>query len=361
MTTPKSRPPDDLEERLATSFERATQRAEVDLADGRLAGASIDRGRRSARRAPILRGGLVVATVAVLGLATLWSAGSHPRPSPAPSIAALDETPHASYPPTDANGSEITQAAPSDEGILYLDSFPPTVDGAPVYAVGPDANAAIAAARDNSPILISGWFVGAMPRGCVQDFDFGSPTPNGIFFKDCAGTPLAATPGGPEALRVYVRDPFRDVNVFPVRASVAEVQRILLRVHVLDPGCGASDCQRKPVVDATVMLGQPGLSPNVVAQTMPPKMIPITTAIGIARPLAAEMLATGDLVVVRVQAGPTMLFADQLPPGQYSAWVYVITFDTPDGRSYATIGLDASTGAPLEQRGGTGSDGLNYP
>ena len=63
-TNPANRPPDDrLEERLANAFDRATTRAEADLADGRLAAEAIDRGRRSARRAPILRAGLVLAAV----------------------------------------------------------------------------------------------------------------------------------------------------------------------------------------------------------------------------------------------------------------------------------------------------------
>jgi hypothetical protein len=371
MTTPTNRPADDgLEDRLAATFDRALKRAEDDLADGRLAAEAIDRGHRGVRGGAILRVGLVLAAVAVLGAVALWFVGGRPSPSPVPSLAAAvpsgseEPTPYTteSLLPTDANGSQIPQPASTDPGIPNVDSFPPVINGATVCAVGPEADAAIAAATDASPILISGWYVGAMRAGC-SDFNGGSPAPDGVYFKDCMGTPLAADPVGPEALRVYFRyDQVGQQNPFPVTATGAEVQSVLLRVHVHDPGCTTADCQHKPVVDQPVLLGTPDLSPVVVAQTMPPKIITMADAIQIARAHAVEGQAVGDLVLVRVQAGPTSLFRDQMGnQDQYGPWLYVVLFDTRDGRSYVTVYVDAVTGEANDSPSGSGSDGLSYP
>ena len=357
MTPPTNRPPDDrLEERLAASFERATTRAELDLADGRLAADAIDRGHRRVRSGAVWRVGLVLAAVAVLSAGMLWFVGGRPSPSPsqAPSVANVQETPRASVSllPTDANGSQIPQPTSSDQGIPILDegvTFPPTIDGGRVLPVGPVADAAIAAASDASTLLISGWWVPALRKGC--NFDMGTPAPNGVYFSECAGLELAATPDGPVALHVYRS--FDQPYDFPVDAGFTQVQRVLLRVHVHDAGCATSDCELKPVLDATLMLGTAHFGSPILAQTMPPTGVSLEEAIKVARPLAVDALHSDQVILLKVEAGPTLTFQIGATPNDYGPWVWAITYVNAQGTEYLTSYVDYLHGFSTSQTGGT--------
>jgi hypothetical protein len=284
----------------------------------------------------------VAVVVALLGCATLLVGGSRllgPQPTPRPSVTSL------------GSPAPLVSEDPNAVGIPELDegtTFPPSIDGSQVLPVGPQADAAIAAATDATPFLISGWWIPALRQGC--NFDSGTPAPDGVYFKDCAGLELASIPDGPIALRVY-RD-FNQRFAFPVDAGPTQVQRVLLRVHVHDAGCGSPDCERKPVLDETKMLGTVHFGSPVLEQTMPPGGVSLAQAIDIARPQAVALLHTDKLMLLRAEAGPGLL----LDPGggrEGATWIWAVTFVTDDGLMYATPYLDYAMGGVLHTTGGT--------
>ncbi len=369
-TTPASRPPDDqLEERLAAAFDRATKRAQADLADGRLAAEAIDRGRRKARRAPTLRAGLVLAAVAVLGAGTMLAVGARPSPSPspAPSVAVADETPHAaeSLVPTDANGSQIP--VPQGSGFPVLDAgqtFPPTVDGQPVFALGGPAEAQLAKAPDAAPIYISGWYLplrGA--SGCFPE-SFASMAPGVTYYDKCMSGLLFATPTGGASLQFLIGvSTTGPASVgYGGQAAAAYVNREVIKVHLNDPACTIPECATEPVLDGIVMTASPIMNPLVARQTPPAKVISMAEAISAALPTAQDAVGIGgdQPVLVSAAFGIAVVLGDINVHGDpFTTWEWKVTFVSTDGIVVDTVWVDAQTGESNHSMSTTGGGFAN--
>jgi len=364
-TTPTNRPPDDeLEARLQASFERATRQAEADLADGRLAAGAINRGRRRTRRAPALRAGLVLVAVAVLGAGTLWAVGSRPSPSPSPSSIANAETPHPSEVPTDANGSQFPQEAPPtrvpdvDEGS----SFPPAVNGLPVFAVGGPAEAHIAAATDATPFYVSGWYIPLGRRSCWVD-GFASIQPGQTAFAPCETDALFAGPdGGPSVqylLTVTSNGPTGLGDT--VDRHDTTVNRWLIKVHLHDPACTLPECATRPILDEIAMTGTPRLNPVLVMASPPPNATSAEAAIAAAEAYTADQHRTGGSVLHLMIASlgtAAVLGDDNRQDENPIAWEWKVVFGSEDGLEVVTVWVDAVSGvighSDSQLGGGTG-------
>ncbi|MHB8960411.1 MAG: hypothetical protein ACYDAN_12360 [Candidatus Limnocylindrales bacterium] len=373
MTTPtmppKQPPDDDLEAGLRASFERATKRAQGDLADGRLAAEAIDRGRRRARRAPTLRAGLVLAAVAVLGAGTMLAVGGRPSPSPspAPSVAVADETPHAagSLVPTDANGSQIP--VPEGSGFPVLDagqSFPPTVDGQPVFALGGPAEAQLAKATDATPVYISGWYLPLERASSCFAESFASMAPGVTYYDKCATGLLFATPTGGASLQFLVGIattgpvPFG----FGGQAATAYVNREIIKVHLNDPACTIPECATEPALDGIVMTAWPIMNPLVARQTPPAKVISMAEAISAALPTAQDAVGIGgdQPVLVSAEFGIAVVLCDINVQGDpVTTWEWKVTFVSTDGIVVDTVWVDALTGESNHSGSTTGGGFAN--
>ena len=349
MTTPTSRPPDDrLDERLAETFDRATKHAEADLADGRLTSRALDRGHRGARRAPMFRASLVMAAVAVLGLGTLWAVGSRPSPSPSPAPNA--ETPHPSVVPTDAFGSQIPQEAQPTQvpGIDEGSSFPPTIGGQPVYAVGGPAEAHIAATTDATPFYISGWYLPLERHGCFPE-TLSSMQPGSTYFDKCEAGALSAGPDGgssvPYLLAVTTNGPIGYAET--VRTGRAYVNRWLVKVHVHDPACTLPPCVTEPVLDEIVMTGTPRLNPVLVMAAPPANALSAQAAINAAEAHMAADHRTGGSVLHLLTASfgtVAVLGDDNRQDNDQTAWEWKVVFGSEDGVEVVTVWVDAVSG-----------------
>jgi len=351
MTTPTNRPPDDgLEGRLSASFDRAVKRAELDLADGRLAAGAIDRGHRHVRSGTAWRVGLVLAAVAVLGAGTLWAVGSQqvPSPSQSPSAVTNADTPHPSVVPTDAFGSQTPQVAPTrvpniDEGS----SFPPSVDGQPVYAVGGPAEARIAQANDASPFYISGWYLPLDPRTCYPEA-LSSMAPGQTAFDTCASAKLFAGPDGGASVGYLLawtsNGPIGVAGTADRRRTT--VNRWLVKVHLHDPACTIAECATEPVLDEIVMTGTPRLNPVVVLASPPVNAISSKAAIDAADAHIASDHRTGGSVLHLITASfgtVVMLGDDNRQDANPLAWEWKVVYGSEDGVEVVTVWVDAVT------------------
>ncbi len=206
--------------------------------------------------------------------------------------------------------------------------------GRPVVAVGPEADARIAAVTDDSPIAVSGWFLG-LDRQQPCPGGPGSPAPNGVSFADCMAFSVRASKDGGATLPLHFKRD--DPMSLPRWPDVTQVMRVLLQVHVHDPGCTAPECAQKAVFDKVLMYGSPLVAPPILAATMPPGGISMEQAIAAARAYDVETkLGFGELkVLLSAQAGPRAVVEDQ-SSGRDLTWVWVVRFASDDGaRLYA--------------------------
>jgi len=364
MTTPttpgtSTTPPtdDELEARLAASWERSLAKAQDDLAHTHVVSVALAADRR--RRVWRATGGalLGVAAVVLVGFAIIVGAGGRRDPVEPPASPGALGSPAAGLPTS--SGSPAPELSPSADGIPYIDPlvpFPTTVDGRPVLPVGRGAEAALAAATDDSPVYISGWLIGTDDWGCANDFDLGSPAPNGIRWKACSAAGLRATADGGATLPVYMSysSPDRLIRG-PVVTMAMEV---LLRVHAHDEGCLADDCAHKPVYDAVVQYRTPRIAPTVLAATMPPGAITSVEAIAAADAyLAASPSPYGDSwVLLRTELG-SRLVVGNAGTGSDGDWVWVVWYVSKDGYYETTVYVEYRGGAVHESSSGN----LRFP
>ena len=333
--TPPARPEDDeLEARLHASWFRGVAQAQDDLAGTDVVSKALVAGRRrSSRRAAA---GALMAAAGLLVVAGALIAGAGGRKE---AVVTPTSPPRIQGTPAPSGGSQepVSSEAPGDVvGIPYLDpgiTFPPTVDGRGVVGVGPDADARIAAAIDDSPISLSGWLLGSELHGC-SDFDPGSPAPDGVLFKDCTAIHLRASVDGGALLNVYSSDDAR--TGFPRGPEATQAMRVLMVVHVHDTGCGAPDCALKPVLERLVALGTPRVVPALLSASMPPGGLTLDQAIAIARPTAADAGFKEPKVLLSAEAGPRALVDDQAQ-GDETDWVWAVRFASDDGYSTYTV------------------------
>ncbi|MDP2350506.1 MAG: hypothetical protein Q8M74_05040, partial [Chloroflexota bacterium] len=288
MTTsnvPPTPPADDeFEARLRASWQHAVARAEDDLSRGDLVPSALAAGRRRQPWRVAVRLTLGTAAVLVLGLAIIVGSGGRrdpvePPASPAgpigsPAAQSGSPEPGVSADPGDGEGTPVLEP-----GV----TFPPTVNGQAVVTVGPEADAKIAVATDDSPIYVSGWILGPDPLGCAQ---WESPAPNGVIWNDCAAIPLRATEDGGATLRVHIS--YTDEARYPRLPDATHVLPVLVKVHPYDAGCTADDCAHKPVLDTVVQYGAPRMAPVLRAMTRPPGGITMEQAVTAADAYAAK-------------------------------------------------------------------------
>jgi hypothetical protein len=131
--------------------------------------------------------------------------------------------------------------------------------------------------------------------------------------------------------------------------------RVLAQVHVRDVGCSAADCASKAVLDRVVAYGTNGLSPALLASTMPPGGISMQQALTEAWASFSEFDAEW-LTVVSVEAGPAALVADSAS-GDELDWVWVVRFVSKNGYTTTEVTIDYIHGS----LNGTTSGNLPLP
>lgn len=358
MTTPTNPPPpptvEELEDRLRASFDRATARAADDLAASGLARTAVGGARRGGSRRLAVGALATAGLVVVIGVALVVGGGNR-RDSALPSAspAVPDRSPDV------ANGSPAPTgtADPGDGSFIPFlnpsDTFPPTVEGQPVVAVGPAAEARIAAATDDSPIYLSGWMLGTDTAGCSADFDRGSPAPNGVLFKACAATPLRETQDGGAVLPVHWSMAQMQVpGALPLPPAGWQVVLILLQAHVHDAGCSAADCATVAVFDRVIAYGAARVAPALLAMTPPPGGISLAQAIAAAHAYDVETrLGFGEPKVVQsAEVGPRILVGDSTRDMDVT-WAWVVHMVSDDGFTRYAIDVDYLTGSVAGSQG----------
>jgi hypothetical protein len=352
MTTSKTprntNPPSDeeLEALLRGSWGRSVARAEDDLARGDLVPSALAAGRRRQPRRVAGGAMLGVAAVLVVGFALLVGSGARREPVEPPAspagpvgspVAPGSPVPDASTPPGDGEGTPIL-----GPGV----TFPPTIDGQAVVTVGPEADATIAAATDDSPIYVSGWIIGADRRGC-PNFDSGSPAPNGVMWKECTAIPLRATEDGGATLPVHVS--YADEARFPRLPDVTHVLPVLVKVHVHDAGCVAADCAQRPVLDTVVQYGAPLIAPVLRVGTRPPGGITLEQALSAADAyIQQNLIGYGlPLVLLSAEAGPRALVGQGGSMSELG-WVWAVRYVSENGSTECTVYVDYLGGSAHE-------------
>ena len=358
---------DELEARLRGSWDRSVARAEDDLARTDLVAVALAGGRR---RSPWRSAGgavLGLAAVLLVGAALIVGGGGLREPreplaspraiasigatiTPAPS-----ELPYESGSPGPSVEPSPVPVEDPSEGIPYIGPdipFPATVDGRPVLAVGAGAEEALAAATDDSPIYITGWLIGPDSRGCGQDFDSGSPAPNGVMWKACTAAVLRATADGGAALPVHMNWSSWDGMIHGPKVTMAI--EVLLRVHAHDAGCLADDCVHKPVYDAVVQYRDPRIAPAVLAATMPPGGITLAQAVATADAYLADNPSgySASWVFLRANLGPRQLIGNG-GNGSDSDWFWAVWYVSPDGYFETTVYVGLQDGQANESRAGS--------
>ena len=226
-------------------------------------------------------------------------------------------------------------------------TFPPSVDGESVVHVGPEADARIAAATDDSPIFVSGWLLGGDRLDC--NFDSGAPAANGVFFKDCTAILLRATASDGASLPIFSSG---------TRAGLALRDRtqqrpVLLQVHVHDRGCAAADCAAKAVLDRVVVYGPARIAPAYLT-TQPFSGISLDEAVIAARQYLSDssMVSGVDLVLLSAEAGPAAV-VDEAGGADDTTWIWAVTFATADGFETYTADVDYRDGTTTRAHGGS--------
>ena len=356
-TNPTNPPTDDeLEARLRASFDRATARAADDPATSGLARSAVEgsrpRGGRRGAWGVVATAGLVL----VLGVVIVVGGGSR-RESTLPSMSPA--APPSS--PVAANGSPAPAGTPQPGEVSTIpvlnpsDTFPPTVEGQPVVAVGPAADARIAAATDDSPIYLSGWMLGTDQPGCLLDFDYGSPAPNGVLFKACAAIPIHETQDGGSVVPVHWSQAQRQSpGSLPRLPSGPMVWPILLQVHVHDPGCGSADCATTAVLDRVIAYGAPRVAKPLLAMTLPTGGLSAEQAIAAARAYDVDsgLGFREPKVVQSVEAGPRILVGSSSREMDLT-WYWVVRMVSDDGFQDYTIYVNYLDGSVTEAEGGS--------
>ncbi len=228
-----------------------------------------------------------------------------------------------------------------------------------MVAVGPEADARIAAATDDSPIAVSGWLLGSEHRRC-PDTKWDSPAPNGVDFDDCVAVPLRASQDGGATLPLHFDR--QDPPAWHSSPAVTQVMRILVQVHVRDAGCSDADCVHKAVFDKVLMYGSPLISPPVLAATMPPGGISTEQAIAAARAYDVQTrLGFGEpKVLLSAEAGPLIVVApEEWGDGADLAWIWVVRFASDDGGSNYEVYVDFLDGLVSGARGSSPGMGSN--
>lgn len=309
--------------------------------------ASLAAGHRSPARLAA-RGVLAVAVVALIAVAFAagWAGRDINERTASGPISSAPVVP----------GSPVPSPSPTinadQSGIPFLnpsDTFPPSIEGQAVVQVGPVAEAAIAAATDDSPIYVSGWIIGADIHGCPS-FDAASDlSPDGVAWNDCAAVPLRAGIEGGATLLVHQN--LRDWTRNPVSPGRTQVLPMLVQVHVHDRSCDVADCDLKAVIDRVLMYGSPSVAPPFLAETMPPDGISAAQAVAVAREQDVAMFGE-PLVLQSVEAGPYALVADHAD-GSELDWVWAVRFVSDDGHQAYTVYVDYLTGESTKASGST--------
>lgn len=227
--------------------------------------------------------------------------------------------------------------------------LPSTYDGQPVVAVGPAADARIAAATDDTPFYVSGWLIGSDPRGCR---DFNSGVSGGVGWADCAAIQLRETASGGATLLAHV--PVANAFGYWVQPGYTRELPALLQVHVHDPRCTAADCERKVVFDRAIQVGAPRIAVPFLATTMPADGISMDEAVRVARQLAVDgsmMWHPSEAVLLSAEAGP----AAEVDQGGGSdlTWIWAVTLATADGIETYTFDIDYRTATSSHAHGGS--------
>jgi hypothetical protein len=355
MTSPR-RPDDgrEIEQRLQASWRGAVAQAERDQAGREIVSLSLAAGRR-ARRTSLAVAGVAALVVVAVTFVAVWSGGQllgtvATSPSPVESQGVTG-----SFAPT-----PTTTASPADGGIPFLDpgqTFPPTVDGQLVVQVGPEADARIAAATDDSPIYVSGWLVDGDWgwTGCSQA-SRGVPAPDGSIGSECVGTLLRAAADGGRALRVFstATEVFSTATERPALAppGPARVQPVLVQVHVRDPRCDGTDCARMPVLDRVLVYGAMRVAPVILVATLPPGGISAEQAVDVARNQIQRYPPPepGQLPLLRVVVGTGGWLDDS--SDRYDRWEWVVDLVSDDGDSAHIVWVDYQDGQALGAGGG---------
>jgi hypothetical protein len=240
-------------------------------------------------------------------------------------------------------------------------TLPPTFDGKPVYAVGGTAEDRIGAAADATPFLVSGWVIPlARPAGC-GDFSFGSPTPNGVYFRDCSAWLLWSTANRGTSMKYFISSDFIQNAALTLSTESTQVTHVIVMVHVHDPGCAIPDCAYKPVIEAFLLSAETRLDPAIVNASMPPGGVSLDKAIktGLAELLTAY--GTGYVNVVAVDLGTGAALNDPNVHGDpATTWEWKIVVSTTDGRSVASVYVDYLTGES-NHSGGSDNGSLGVP
>lgn len=226
-------------------------------------------------------------------------------------------------------------------------TFPPSVNGQPVVQIGPDADALIAAATDDSPLYVSGWLLGADRLSC--GLELGTPAPNGVFFADCTATLLRATGDGGASLPIFLSL----TGDHLARPGPTQQRPVLLQVHTHDPGCLVADCTSKAVFDRVVMYGSARIAPWIVGVTQPPEGVSMEAAVSMARQYLTDhpMGSGGDLVLLSAEAGPGAVVDEG--GAADTTWIWAVTFATADGHETYTVDVDYRHGTASHARGGS--------
>ncbi len=336
MTIPR-RPDDgrEIEQRLERSWRAAVARAEQDLADRELVSLAPAAGPR-ARRTGLAVAGVAALAIAAVAFVAVWSGGQFlgtvaTSPSPVESqgvTGSIAPTPTAT-------------ASPADGGIPFLgpgQTFPPTVDGQLVVQVGPEADARIAAATDDSPISVSGWIL--HPTGNWH----GCSTPDDFLGPDCISAQLSAGADGGAALRIF------STAASPpgLSATPALVQPVLIQVHVNDPACDGPECARRPVLDRVLEYGATSVAPWLLTNALPSGGISAEQAVEIARNDVQRYppLVPGQLPVLWVAAGPDALL-EGIRGSQPERWLWNVHLVSDDGGTEYDSTVDFLDGTVL--------------
>jgi hypothetical protein len=359
---------EELEARLAASWQHGVSRAEDDLARTDLVAVALTGGRR--RRAWRSGGAalLGVAGVLLAGAAIIVGGGGlreqrEPLASPR-AIASIgpaitpEPTPYESGSPGPSVEPTPVPVGDPSEGIPYIEPeipFPASVDGRPVLAVGGGAEEALSASTDNSPIYLTGWMVGTDRTACTEG-DLGSPAPNGVRWKDCEALALRATADGGATLRVHFDYDSLDRLLRGPGATMA--MEVLLQVHSHDPGCAADDCRHKAVYDAVVQYRVPRIAPAVLAATMPPGGITSVEAIAVADAYLVHNPSgySESWILLRAEVG-SRLIVGATGGETNEGWVWAVWYVSPDGYFETTVDVGYLDGSANQSSGGN----LRFP
>ena len=132
---------------------------------------------------------------------------------------------------------------------------------------------------------------------------------------------------------------------------MTQVQPVIVRVHVHDPGCSIPDCALKAVLDQAAAIGAQRIASAVLAATMPPSGIPLGEAIAMGMAEAKEQLGWTDVSLLSVAAGPFAVVA-KTPNGDLR-WVWAIEVATADGLQYFIACIDYTDGSPVSTQSGS--------